>query len=170
MGFFSKKITTDKIAESLEGFFDSMVAGFKNSFKSKNILINERQEKEILIISIFTIVHATIIAFGKTPKIATDTIAKFQFGVINKYFKEMDEIKQFRELLQEKSDDYSKILNNKDKDLATKIGQVFCSHFFGKEEDGSHLEIMMLTGGISITIMIETKKFLDEVLSKYKII
>lgn len=62
------------------------------------------------------------------------------------------------------------MMNSENKDLAIQIGQIFCTHFFGKEEDGSHLAIIMVVGGSFLSTMIETKKFLEEVLSKYEVI
>ncbi|KKP93281.1 MAG: hypothetical protein UR98_C0007G0013 [Parcubacteria group bacterium GW2011_GWA1_36_12] len=173
MGFFSKKIKTDRIAESLSGFFDigygSLVMGFKDSFKEKNIIIDEEKDKELLAVPMFAIIRAVMSAFGDTPQ-SKNIIGKFQYDIFNKYFKNEEAKKQFGELFWKRSDEYSKILNPDNKDLIIQFGQIFCGHFFGKEEDGSNLDIMMFVGSSFLNLMIKTKKFLDELLSKAEVI
>ena|SRR3989338_2605025 len=57
MGLFSKKITANKINESLSGFFDtgygSLVIGFKDTFKDQQISINKEQDKELITVPMF---------------------------------------------------------------------------------------------------------------------
>ena len=77
---------------------------------------------------------------------------------------------KFGELFWKRCNEYSEILNPENKDLDIQFGQIFCHHFFNKEEDGSHLAIMMLVGASFLTTMVEVKKFLDEVLSNYEIV
>lgn len=173
MRFFSKKITTDKITESLLGFFDagysSLVNGFKDLLKKEQESINKEQNKELLVIPILAIVRAVLAAFGDTPK-TKNIIGKFQHDIFNKYFKDEEEKNQFSELFWERCNEYSKILNPENKDLGIQFGQIFCTHFFGKEEDGNHLAIMTFVGGSFFNEMINIKKFLDEVLSKFEVI
>jgi len=116
-----------------------------------------------------SIIRAVLAAFGDTSA-TKNIIGKFQHDIFNTYFKDTDERNKFGELFWKRCDEYSKILNPENKDLAIQFGQIFCNHFFGKEDDGSHLAIMMFIGGSFLNQMIETKKFLDEVLSKYKVI
>lgn len=173
MGFFSKKITADKIKDSLSGFFDagygSLVVGFKETFKDQQISISKEQDMELIAVSMFAIIRAVLAALGDTSS-TKNIIGKFQHDIFSKYFKDTDERNKFGELFWERCDEYSKILNLENKDLAIQFGQVFCNHFFGKKEDGSHLAIMMFVGGSFLNQMIETKKFFDEVLSKYDVI
>jgi len=172
MGFFSKKVKTDTIAESLLGFFDigygSLVLGFKDSFKDKKIVIDAEKDKELLVVPMFAIIRAVMSAFGDTPQ-GKNIIGKFQHDIFNKYFKDAEEKNQFGELFWKRCDEYSKILNPDNKDIAIQFGQIFCNHFFGKEEDGSNLDIMMFVGSSFLNLMVETKKFLDEILSKTEV-
>ena len=173
MGFFSKKITTDRIAESLGGFFDigygSLVVGFKDSFKEKNIIIDEEKDKELLAVPMFAIIRAVMSTFGDTPH-GKNIIGKFQHDVFNKYFKNEEIKNSFGELFWKRCDEYSEILNPENKDMAIQFGQIFCNHFFGKGEDGSNLDIMMFVGSSFLSLTIKTKKFLDELLSKAEIV
>lgn len=173
MGLFSKKITTDKITESLVGFFDasysSLVVGFKDSFKSEVESISTDQDKELIAVSMFAIIRAVLVTFGDTPK-TKNIIGRFQHDIFNKYLKDTQEKDQFGELFWKRCDEYSQVLNPENKDLAVQIGQIFCNHFFGKKEDGGHLAIMILVGSSFLSTMTETKKFLDEILSKYNVV
>lgn len=173
MGFFSKKITTDKITESLLGFFDagytSLTYGLKDLLGEKQESINKEQNKELLVVPMLAIIRAVLTTFGDTPK-TKNIIGRFQHDIFNKRFIDVEERKQFGELFWERCDEYSKILNPENKDLAIQFGQIFCTYFFGKEEDGSHMGIMTFVGMSFLNEMIEVKKFLDEVLSKYEII
>ncbi len=173
MGFFSKKITTDKITESLVGFLDvgynSLVNGFKDLLGKEQESINKEQNKELLFVPMLAIIRAVLSAFGDTSK-TKNIIGRFQHDIFNKYFADTKERKQFEELFWERCDEYSKILNPENKDLGIQFGQIFCTHFFGKKEDGSHLAIMTFIGVTFLNEMIETKKFLDEVLSKYEVV
>lgn len=173
MSFFSKKITTDKISESLKGFFDvgygSLVFGLKDTLKELHIEINDEKDRELITVTMFAILRAVITIFGDSPA-TKNIIGKFQSDIFNEYFKDPQKRDKFKELFWKRCDEYSKILDPENKDLAIQFGQIFCNNFFGKEEDGSHLAIMMLVGGSFLNQMIETKKFLDEILSKYTII
>jgi len=156
MRFFSKKIT-------LAGFFDisynSLVIGFKDLFKDQQIPINSEQEKELLVIPMLAIIRAVLATFGDTLT-TKNILGKFQQDIFNKYFKEAEERNKFGELFWKRCDEYSKILNPENKDLTIQFGQIFCNHFFGKEEDGSHLAIMMFIGGSFLNEMIKAKNFL----------
>lgn len=173
MGIFSKKITTEKIAESLVGFFDTgygaLVFGLKDAFKDQQISIDREQDKELIAVLMFAIIRAVLTTFGDSPA-TKNIIGKFQHDIFNNYFKDTEERNKFGELFWKRCDEYSEILNPDNKDLAIQFGQIFCNHFFGKEEDGSHLAIMMFIGGSFLNQMMETKKFLDEVSAQYGII
>ncbi|OGZ65195.1 MAG: hypothetical protein A3C50_02960 [Candidatus Staskawiczbacteria bacterium RIFCSPHIGHO2_02_FULL_43_16] len=171
MGFFSRKITTDKITESLSGFFDASYGALVFDIKNidKQILISREQDREIMIVSMFAVVRAVFTIFGDTP-ITKNIIGGIQYKIFNQYFRDPAEKDQFGNLFWERSNEYSKILSPENKDLDIQFGQIFCSHFFGKEEDGSHLAIMMLVGGLFINTMVEVKKFLNEITSKFTII
>lgn len=172
MGLFSKKITFEKIAESLSGFFDAgygaLVAGLKNMPKDQQVLISEEQDKELISVPMFAIIRAVLATFGDGP-VMKSIIGKFQHNIFNQYFKDTNERDKFGELFWQRCDEYSKILNSDNKDLPVQFGQIFCNHFFGKEEDGSHVAITMFIGGSFLNQIIETKKFLDEILSKYEL-
>lgn len=173
MGFFSKKITSDKINKSLSDFFDagygSLVVGLKDSFKDEVGKIEEEQDRELITIPMFAIIRAVMAAFGDSHE-AQNIIGRFQHDIFNNYFKESKKREEFGKMFWGRCDEYAKVLNPENKDLTIQIGQIFCTHFFGREKDGNHLAIMMLVGGSLLNQMIETKKFLDEILSNYQII
>lgn len=173
MGFFSKKITTDKIVESLVGFFDtihtSYLEGIKDLLKGEEKLINKEQDKELLVISMCTIMHSIFSAFGEIKKTEI-IIGKFQHDIFNKYFTNIEEKEKFKKLLWERSNEYFKTIDYKNKDFAINLGQIFCAHFFGKKEDGSHFGIATVMGMLFFNQAINVKKFLDEIKSKYEII
>lgn len=170
---FSKKVTTEKIIGSLAGFFDagygSLVVGLKDSFKDELGPISEEQDRELIAVPMFAIIRAIMPALGDTTQ-AQNIIGGFQHEVFNKYFKDTEKRNQFGEMFWRRCDEYSTVLHPENKDLAIQIGQIFYTHFFGKEEDGSHLAMMMVVGGSFLSTMTETKKFLDEILSKYEIV
>lgn len=172
MGFFSKKITTDKIAESLKEFFNinhkPLIDGLNDSLKDEQEVISIEQNMEAVFVTMFAIIKAILTTFGDTPQ-TKKIIGKFQQDIFNEYIKDTEERNRFMELFWKRCDEYSEILNPENEDIAIQSGQIFCNHFFGEKEDGSHLTIMLLTGGLFINTMLETKKFLDEILSKFEI-
>jgi len=174
MGFFSNKITTDKITETLIKFFEtsygSLVVGLKESFKNEaESSINEEQDKELMVVAMFAVTKAVLVAFGDTQK-TKDILGKLQHDAFKTYFKEDEERKQFGELLWKRAGEYSQVLTADNKDLDIQFGQIFCTHYFGKDEDESHLAMMTFVGQSFLNTMVETKKFLDEVSSKYDIV
>jgi len=171
MGFFSKKITTDNIADSLIKFFEmgygSMVISFKDILKEQNI--SDEQDEDLIAVSMFAIIYAVLVKLGKSD-ITEKVLGKFQHDIINTYFKDSEERFKFNELLGNRGDEYNKILTVDNKDAVIQIGQIFCNHYYGNLEDGSHLTMMTLVGSTFFNIGVNTKKFLDEILSKYKTI
>jgi len=171
MGFFSNKITTDKIAKSLAGFFDtgygSLVVGFKDTLKEQNI--SNEQDKELIAVSMFAIIHAVLVKFGESD-IAKRILGKFQHDIFNAYFKDPEERSKFNELLGDRGSEYNEILTADNKDVVIQVGQIFCNHYYRKLENGSHLAMMTLIGSMFFNIGVNTKKFFDEISSKYEII
>lgn len=171
MGFFSKKITIDNVTDTLIKFFEmgygSMVVAFKDQLKEKTI--SNEQEKELIAVTMFAIIHAVLVKFGKSD-ITGKVLGKFQHDIINTYFKDPEERVKFNELLENRGDEYNKILTVDNKDVVIQIGQIFCNHYYGNLEDGSHLTMMTLVGSTFFNTGLNTKKFLDEILLKYKTI
>jgi len=166
-----EKITTDKITESLEGFFDagygSMVVGFKDTLKEQNI--SNEQDKELIAVSMFAIIRVVLLTLGESD-ITKRILGKFQHDIFNTYFKDFGERDKFGELLENRGSEYNGVITPENKDMDIQLGQIFCNHYYGKEEDGSHSAIMMYVGGSFLNQMIETEKFLNEILSKYEIV
>lgn len=173
MRFFSKKVTTDKITKALLGFFDadyiSLTKGIRDLFGKKQGAVREEQNKELLVIPLLAIIRAVLASFGDTPK-AKNIIGAFQHNIFNKYFEDEEKKNQFRELFWKRCDEYSRILNAENKDLCVQFGQIFCDHFFAGGENESRLAIMTFVGGAFLNLMVETKKFLDGVLSKFEVV
>ncbi|MFA5387434.1 MAG: hypothetical protein WC322_03485 [Candidatus Paceibacterota bacterium] len=173
MGFFSKKITTEKIIETLADFFDAgygaLVIGLKEKLKDENISIDENQDKELMVVSLFAVMKAILITFGDCLQ-TKNIIGGLQHEVFDEYFKDNEQKNKFGELFWQRCNEYSQILKPDNEDLIIQFGQIFCNNFYKKEEDGSHLKMMMLVGGLFVNELAETKKFLEEVSSKYEIV
>lgn len=68
--------------------------------------------------------------------------------------------------------EYTKVLNSENRDAAIQIGEIFYT-YFGDEKDGVDnlkLKIMVFVGSAFLHFTIETKKYLDEIVSKHKIV
>lgn len=173
MGFFSNKITTDKVVKTLEKLFEtsygSLVVGLKESFKNEAQVISEEQDKELMAVAMFSVMRSVLVTFGDTQK-TKDMLGKLQHDVFKTYFEKDEERKQFGELLWERADEYSQVLRADNKDVVIKLGEIFCTHYFGEGESRSRFVVMSFIGASLLNTSIETKKFLDEVLSKYEIV
>lgn len=70
MGFFSQKITADKLAESLAGLFDASYKGL--SEKVRGLLVdtekfNESQNQELLAVSLAAVVYSVFKSLEEIP-------------------------------------------------------------------------------------------------------
>lgn len=174
MSLFSRKITSDTIIKTLEEFFDvgyaSLVSGLKNNFKKQEIKIDTERDRELIAVSVFSIVQPVLTTLGESP-ITEEIVGKFQKNIFNKYFQKPEEKNKFGELFWKRCDEYSRTLDCADsKNLALQIGQVFVNHFLNAKEAGNHLAMMMFMGGCIVNHMVETKKFLNEILSRYELV
>ncbi len=172
MRFFSKKITTDRIVVSLIGLFEisynSLMVNFKDSFRDKQIIIDQERNKEILVVPMFAIIRATMLAFGDTFQ-TKDIIGKFQHDIFNKHFQDVEEKNQFGKLFWERCNEYSEILYSDEKNIVPQFGQIFCNHFFNKQDDISNADIMFFIGEWFLKIGIDVKKLLDQISSQTEI-
>lgn len=171
MGFFSKKITTGNIIDGLIKLFEmgygSTVVSFKDTLKEQKI--SNKQDKELIAISMFAIIRSVLLTFRESD-ITKRILGEFQHDIFSTYFKSHGERDKFSELLGNRGSEYNEVLTAKNKDAVIQVGQIFCNHYYGKLEDGSHLAMMTLVGSMFFNIMVNTKKTLDEILSKYEII
>lgn len=166
-----EKITTDKITEDLIKIFKigygSLIMDFKNTLKEQNV--SNEQNKELIAISMLAIIRAVLVAFGKSEN-TKSIMGKFQHDIFNTYFKNEEGKNNFSELLWNRSSEYNKVLTAENKSAVIQVGQIFCNHYYGKLENGSHLGMMTLIGSMFFNIGVNTKKFLDEVLLKCEIV
>jgi hypothetical protein len=173
MGIFSKTITTEKIGQFLAGFFDagydSLVIGLKDIFKDQGISISEEQEKEIMMVPFLAIARAIYASLGKSEA-GNSIVEKFKSTLLSEYFKNYEEGNIFLELFLKRSQEYSQVLKADNEDFAIQFGQIFCDHFFEKKEGIKHAVIMYFIGASFCRFGIESKKFLDEIISKYTLI
>ena len=70
----------------------------------------------------------------------------------------------------ERCKEYYEVYKPENEDMGIQIGQIFCTHFFGKKENGSHAGIIYFIGIEFLRHQVEVKKFLDEVLSKFEVV
>jgi len=175
MGNSSKRIAIERIIESLFGFlkagYNSLVNGLKKLSKDQKFFISKEQNKEIIILCMFAILRAISTACGDNI-VSKNITEKFQQKIFKNYFKDTKERENFKELFLKRYNEYSELLSPENLDLKNldlHIGQIFCKYFWG-EDDESLAITMMFAGYICISVMTETKKFLDEVVSKYIIV
>lgn len=172
MGLFSKKIKKDEIVNSLMATFaasrDSILKGVIESVEEGAEISNE-QDHEIMIIAMLSNIHPIKMAFGDNP-VGGYIIGKLQDNIFNLYLFSDEERENFKTKFWERCKEYYEVYKPGNKDMALQIGQIFCTYFFGKKEDGSHVAMMYLIGATFIKIQIEVKKTLDEILSTYEIV
>ncbi len=173
MEMFSKKITTDQVTEYLLGLFNTgygaIVKGLKETLGNSQMSISDEQNQELIMLTMFAILRPTITLFKDAP-FAKDIIGKFQNDIFNKYFKDANEREKFGELFWKRCEEYSQVLKPDNEDFIIQVGQIFCDHFFGEKESLKHAATMMFIGSCFANIMIDIKKFLDELTSQYKIV
>ena len=80
-----------------------------------------------------------------------------------------ESISDFNQIFWSRTDEYSKIITPDNKDFDIQFGQIFCNHFFRKEEDGSHFALMTAVGLIFLAEFNEARNFLQEISSNYTI-
>ena len=117
----------------------------------------------------FAVISAVLVTFGQSD-ITKRILGKFQHDIFNTYIKEPKEREKFGDLLGDRGSEYNEVLTIENKDVAIQIGQIFCNHYYGKPEDGSHLAMMTLVGSMFLNVMRNTKTTLDEISSQYEII
>jgi len=166
-----KKITADKIAYALEGFLDNDYKMFINHLKDltkEKIVIDKQKSKEIMALFMFAICQATIRTLGDTS-VTKYIMGKFQADIFNHAFEDSKERESFKNLFQERVNEYSEVFYAENKSLDVQIGQIFCRHFWGKD-DIKQAPMMMAVGYFFLTTMLETSNFLKEILTSYEII
>lgn len=172
MGFFSKKIKKEEIVSALVANFavsrDSLLKGLVESVEAGTEISNE-QDHEIMILALLSNIHPYRITFGDDPN-GKHIIGKFQDTVFNMYLFSEKEREDFKKKFWERCKEYYEVYKPDNEDMAIQIGQIFCTHFFGKKEDGSHVGMMFVIGAIFLKIIIEVKKTLDEILAEYEVV
>ncbi|MFA5087355.1 MAG: hypothetical protein WC470_03595 [Candidatus Paceibacterota bacterium] len=168
MSFFSKKLTANELGEGLTHIFDfsyaSLVSSFKGSFENQQI--TEEQDKELLVVPMLAITNAVIMTFKDSP-VTEKVLERFQQDIQKSYFNE-NEAEEFIELFWQRFEECSKI--PQDKNITIQFGQIFCNHFLTKNDDANEIPLGFLAGSTFMNVMIEAKKFLNEISSQYKII
>lgn len=171
MGFFSKKITTDKLTDSLVSFFDNnyffLVKGMKDFYNGK-ISISSDQDKEIIIVAFLTILHPIMTTFA--GEAGRQILSRTQSKLFDQYFPDKAQLESFQKLFYPRCSEYYKIMKSGNNDLALQFGQIFCTNFFGKEADERQFAIMMLVGEVFVSQMSGVKKFLDDISEKFEIV
>ena len=172
MGFFSKKIKKDEIVNALIANFavsrDSLLKGVVELVENGTEISNE-QDHEIMILALLSNIHPHRITLGDGPT-GEYIIGKFQDAVFNMYLFSEKEREGFKTKFWGRCKEYYEVYKPGNKDMALQIGQIFCTYFFGKKEDGSHTGMMYFIGSAFLKIQIEVKKTLDEILSNYEVI
>lgn len=171
--FFPKKITADKIIETLNEFFDigygSLASGIKDVFKNQNISINKDQDRELITIVALAIMRGVVASFGETT-VSKNITDKLQSNIFNKYFKDVEERKKVEEIFLMRRDEYSEILNLENENSQIQFVKIFCTHFFGKEKNETNVALMAFIAGFFSDETITIRNFLDGISAKFKVI
>lgn len=176
LGLFSNnRITRKNILECLSGFFDvgykSLVQGLIETFEGK-IEINEKQKCEFMVVSMLAVSEATSKTWGKLGEEKEIVGRKAREIILKQHFSNIGEFEQFEELFNKRSKEYHEVLQPENTELVLQFGQIFCTHFLGKdniadlEVDSKNMAIMMFVGMTFTKQMIEVKKFFDEIMAK----
>src|SRR3989338_10973644 len=174
MGLFSSnRVTRKNIIESLSGFFDtgykSLSQGLIQVFEGK-IEINNEQKKELMIVSMLAVTEATSKTWGKLAEEKELVGKKPREIILKQYFSNTEEFEQFEELFNKRSREYHEVLQPENTELALQFGQIFCTHFLGKDKiadlemDSHNLTTVMFVGMTFTEQMIGVKKFFDEIM------
>jgi len=171
--FFPKKITADKITETLKEFFDigygSLASGIKDVFKDQNISINKDQDRELITVVILAIMRGVTASFGEIT-MAKNITDKLQSNIFNEYFKNIEERKKIEEIFLTRRDEYSEILNLENENSQIQFVKIFCTHFFGKEKNETNVALMAFIAGFFSEETITIRNFLDGISAKFKVI
>ena len=174
MGFFSQKITADKLTESLAGLFDASYNGLSEKVRGLLVgteILNENQNQELLAVSLAAVVYSVFKSLEETPA-KRYVIGKLQSDVFNQHFLSPEKRSVFATAFSTRVREYTEVLNSENRDAAIQIGEIFYTHFGGKKDgvDNLKLKITVFVGSAFLHFAIETKKYLDEVVSKYEIV
>ena len=176
LGLFSNnRITRKNIIEALSGFFDvgykSLTQGLVETFEGK-IEIDEKQKSELMVVSMLAVTEATSKTWGKLAEEKEIVGRKAREIISKQYFSNPEEFEQFEELFNKRSVEYREVLQPENTELVLQFGQIFCTHFLGKDKiadleiDSKNMAIMMFLGMTFTKQMIEVKKFYDEIMAK----
>lgn len=168
-------ITRKNIIESLAGFFDtgykSLSQGLIQVFEGK-IEINNEQKKELMVVAMFAVSEATLKTWGKLAEEKEIAGKKAREIILKQYFPNIGELDQFEQFFNERSKEYYEVLQPENTEIVLQFGQIFCTHFLGKDDIADleasphNLAIMTFTGMMFIKQMKEVKKFFDEIMAK----
>src|SRR3989338_4210789 len=92
--------------------------------------------------------------------------------ILQQHFSNIGELEQFEQLFSGRSREYYEVLQPENTELVLQFGQIFYTHFLGKDKvadleiDSHNLAIVMFVGMTFTKQMIEVKKFFDEILAK----
>ena len=176
MGLFSSnRVTRKNIIEALSGFFDtgykSLSQGLISVFEGK-IEINNEQKKELMVVAMLAVTEATSKTWGKLAEEKELVGKKPREIMLKQYFSNTGELDQFEELFNKRSAEYHEVLQPENTELVIQFGQIFCTHFLGKDKiadlevDSKNMAIMMFVGMTFTQQMIGVKKFFDEIMAK----
>lgn len=158
--------------KTLKGVTELLVDSFNARYKtatnmSQDLLENKQskmdndQEKELMILSLMEIIWSVYAVFTEAE--AKDIIDDFRTVILDKYFSDLNEKKEFEKRFWERWDEYAEVLDPKNENLILQIGGIFCDHFFGTRV--SKVNIMGLVGMNFLSYAKEIKKSLEKIKS-----
>jgi hypothetical protein len=168
MGLFSKKITTDQIAEALAKLFEEHHERVINGIKkySNKVKITSKDNKGILVSSMLGTMEAISQVFGDS-EIGKDLFNKFEYN-IHKRFKTKKEKEQFQKIFKIKFKEYLEMDPNCE-NYAMRFGNIFCEDLI-KNKDVNPIIIMAFITQMFISSIDPIKHLLNEYSSKFKIV
>ena len=170
MGLFSNnRVTKGNIIEALSRFFDddykSLTQGLIQMSKDK-IEISNEQRNELMVVAMLAVTETTSKTWGKLAEEKELIGKKPREIMLKQYFSNTEEMEQFEELFNIRSREYHEVLQPENTELVIQFGQIFCTHFFSKEEDGSHVAIMLFVGTNFAEQMICIRKFFSDIMAR----
>jgi len=168
-------VTRKNIIEALSVFFDvgykSLTQGLVQTFEEK-IEIDDEQKRELMVVAMLAVSEATLKTFGKLAEEKEIAGRKAREMILQQHFSNIGELEQFEQLFSGRSREYYEVLQPENTELVLQFGQIFYTHFLGKDKvadleiDSHNLAIVMFVGMTFTKQMIEVKKFFDEILAK----
>lgn len=153
------KEVTELLVDSFKARHKTATKTFRDLLENGQSKMDNDQEKELMILSLMEIVWSVYAVFTEAE--VKDIIDDFRTVILDKYFPDSKEKKEFEKRFWERWDEYAEVLDPKNENLVLQIGGIFCDHFFGTRV--SKVNVMRLVGMNFLSYAKEIKKSLEKI-------